>query len=64
MKKGKAMLNYSKTVLKAVSFDRRLFKKEYRKALRWLSIDEAKELKYWLRREFIQSNFNTLKPLG
>jgi len=48
------MLDYCKTILKAVSFDRRLFKKEYRKALLWLSNDEAKELRFWVRREFIQ----------
>jgi hypothetical protein len=55
------MLDYCKTILKAVSFDRRLFKKEYRKALRWLSNDEGRELKYWLRQEFIRSNINPLK---
>jgi len=53
------MLDYCKTILKAVSFDRRLFKKEYRKALLWLSNDEGKELKYWLRREYIRTNIGT-----
>jgi len=64
MKTRKTMLDYSKTILKAVSFDRRLFKKEYRKALLWVSNDEAKELKYWVRSEFIQSNRSNLKQLG
>jgi hypothetical protein len=57
------MLDYSKTILKAVSFDRKLFKKEYRKALLWLSNDEVKELKYWIRREFTQPKICHLKPL-
>lgn len=45
-----SMPEYVKTVLSKVSFDRRLFKKEYRKALRWLSTNEAHELKCWLRK--------------
>jgi hypothetical protein len=64
MKKRKTMLDYSKTILKAVSFDPKLFKKEYRKALLWLSNDEARELKYWVRREFIQPNVCDLKQFG
>lgn len=55
------MLDYCKTILKAVSFDKRLFKKEYRKALKWLSIDEGRELKYWLRREYVRTNQSSLK---
>lgn len=56
MKNRKTMLDYSKTVLKAVSFDRNLFKKEYRKALLWLTSDESIELKYWVRKELVQRN--------
>ncbi len=55
------MLDYCKTILKAVSFDRKLFKKEYRKALKWLSNDEGRELKYWLRQEYIRSNISIRK---
>ena len=55
------MLDYCKTILKAVSFDKRLFKKEYRKALKWLSIDAGRELKYWLRREYVRANQGSLK---
>ncbi|WP_296705242.1 hypothetical protein [Algoriphagus sp.] len=61
MKKRKSMLDYCKTILKAVSFDRKLFKKEYRKALKWLSNDEGRELKYWLRQEYIRSNISIRK---
>jgi hypothetical protein len=56
MKYRITMLDYSKTVLKAVSFDRRLFIKEYRKALRWLTSDECVKLKFWVRKEFIRPN--------
>jgi hypothetical protein len=45
------MLEYSKNELKAVSFDRNLFKKEYRKSITWLTNDESMELKYWVRSE-------------
>jgi hypothetical protein len=53
------MLNYCKTILKAVSFNRKLFKKEYKKALLWLSTAEGRELKYWLRSEIIRPKIKT-----
>lgn len=43
------MLDYCKKILQCVSFDVRLFRKEYKKATRWLAPVEAKELKQWLR---------------
>lgn len=43
------MLDYCKYVLQRVSFDVRLFRKEYRKSLRWLSRDETIRLKEWVR---------------
>lgn len=43
------MLDYCKYVLQRVSFDVRLFRKEYRKSLRWLSRDEIVRLKEWVR---------------
>jgi hypothetical protein len=43
------MFNYCKIILGKVSFDRTLFRKEYRKSLRWLSEDEATALKHWIR---------------
>lgn len=51
MKDHKTMLDYCKLILKSVSFDRNLFKKEYRKSLRWLSPLEAVSLKIWLRQQ-------------
>ena len=44
------MLEYGKTVLMKMSFDRKLFKKEYRKTLRYLPPNEQQELKMWLRK--------------
>ena len=61
MKTRKNLLDYSKKVLEAVSFDRALFKKEYRKALLGLTSDESKELKYWVRNDRSQINLKNLK---
>jgi hypothetical protein len=52
MKGKKSMLDYCKQILKAVHFDRNLFKKEYRKSLKWLPQPEVVELKNWIRAEF------------
>jgi hypothetical protein len=41
------MLELSKSVLKKVSFDRRLFRKELLKAKRWLRREELVLLKAW-----------------
>ena len=41
------MLELSKSVLKKVSFDRRLFRKELVKAKRWLRREELVMLKSW-----------------
>ena len=43
------MFNYCKVILGKVSFDGRLFRKEYRKSLRLLNDDEAKALRSWVR---------------
>lgn len=41
------MFEYSKEILTKVSFDRTLFKKELRKAIKWLKVDERKMLMIW-----------------
>ena len=41
------MLEYAKTILEKVSFDRSLFEKELLKALRMLVKEELKQLKEW-----------------
>ncbi|WP_247237558.1 hypothetical protein [Telluribacter sp. SYSU D00476] len=47
-----SMLEYIKIILQKVSFDRRLFEKELRKALRMLMPDEVKRLKNWCYERF------------
>lgn len=46
-----SMLDYMKVILSKVSFDKRLFRKEYKKSLSWLSSNETIELKGWLRQQ-------------
>lgn len=38
-----------KVILHKVSFNRSLFRKEYRKSLSWLSDNERTELRSWVR---------------
>ena len=45
------MLDYCKIILSKMSFDARLFKKEYRKSLNHLAPEERYELRKWLRSE-------------
>lgn len=42
-------LEYCKMVLGKMSFSKKLFLKEYRKSLTWLSPHERIELKNWVR---------------
>jgi len=46
---ARAMLEYTKTVLRKVSFDAKLFSKELKKAISRLLPYEIEELKYWLQ---------------
>ena len=48
------MLVFSKKVLNKVSFDKKLFKKELQKSLRWLSKREMTHLKIWTLATFSQ----------
>lgn len=41
------MLKYTKTILRKVSFDRELFRKELRKSIKWLKRDEIVALQAW-----------------
>lgn len=47
-----SMLEYIKIILQKVSFDRRLFEKELRKAIRMLMPNEVKRLKLWCYERF------------
>ncbi|MGB3152498.1 MAG: hypothetical protein WBB27_17720 [Maribacter sp.] len=46
---ARAMLEYTKTVLKKVSFDAKLFCKEVKKAISNLLPEEIEELRLWLK---------------
>ncbi len=45
---ARAMFDYTKTVLKKVSFDVNLFTKEVKKAIKRLLPHEVEELKIWI----------------
>ncbi|MCK5442304.1 MAG: hypothetical protein KAJ23_10465 [Maribacter sp.] len=47
---ARAMLEYTKTVLKKVSFDTKLFYKELEKAVKRLLPTELEELRFWLQK--------------
>lgn len=46
------VLEYSKMILEKVSFDKKLFRKELRKALRWISKEEVRSLILWCRDKY------------
>jgi hypothetical protein len=48
------MFEFSKKVLQKVSFDRRLFRKELLKAIRWVKTEERLALKVWCLATFSQ----------
>lgn len=48
------MLEFSKKILRKVSFDRKLFKKELQKSIRWLNKREIAHLKVWALAAFVQ----------
>jgi hypothetical protein len=50
-----SMLNYCKAILQKVSFNRKLFLKEYRKSHSWLSASEIGELRSWVRNATIRN---------
>lgn len=51
---SRAMFDYTKTVLKKVSFDVNLFTKEVQKALKRLLPHEIEELKIWIQSLTVQ----------
>ena len=50
----KTKLEYAKTILKKVSFDIKLFRKELAKSYQYLMEDEIKELMNWVEKNFGQ----------
>lgn len=56
------MLEYAKTILKKVSFDRGIFKREYKKFIAMLSDKESEKLIEWQQSNFRDiTNENNLK---
>lgn len=48
-----SMLEYTKIILEKVSFDKRLFVKEYKKSILRLHAAEVSALKHWLRIKYL-----------
>lgn len=63
------ILEYSKMILLKVSFDKELLKKELRKAIRNISLEDRPALLEWFRRELLEkmpsNNFEhaTVQPV-
>lgn len=55
------MLEYFKTILSKVSFDKKLFEKELKKAIKSVVEDELKELKRWCQDNFGQKYGNVIE---
>jgi hypothetical protein len=51
-----SMLGYCKMILEKMSFNRKLFLKEYRKSFSYLSAEEQSELKRWVRVNRVKEN--------
>jgi len=63
------MLEFCNKVLEKVSFDQKLFKKELRKAIKWVKTDELEVLRRWclikfgnLYRSLIEDSFKNAIP--
>lgn len=51
-------LSYAKTILEKVSFDKKLFWKEYRKQHKWLSVEETAIFKRWFKFRYRKRSFD------
>lgn len=51
-----SMLDYCKLILQRVNFDKRLWRKEYRKSLQWLTMTESRQLREWIRMQKYSTN--------
>lgn len=50
------MLEYCKMILSKIRFDKKLFRKEYRKAFSYLKPNEHQALKEWVRKDLDEQN--------
>jgi len=60
----RSMLEYYKIILLKISFDRKLFRKEYRKAFQYLNTEERATLSQRVRSEFRLKKSSTTSDLG
>jgi hypothetical protein len=64
MKFKTKMLDYCKIILEKLSFSRTLFRKEYRKSLRFLTPSERNVFRKWVREKYGDHFFkNTTEDL-
>lgn len=52
------MLEYTKVILEKVSFEPRIFKKELRKAMNYVTKEEYGLLKIWVKKKFGKRRFS------
>jgi hypothetical protein len=57
---SRKMLEMAKGVLRGVSFDKNLFRKELKKALGWISFEEKAALKHWCKTMFGKTHQDVL----
>ena len=60
MKEENTQLEFYKTILEKVSFDKVLFEKEFNKALIGLSYKDSNELKRWKKRFLFSKSYVNL----
>lgn len=56
----KTALEYTKFILERVSFDQKLFQKEYYKAINRLVEEDVKELKAWVVKTFSKQHLSLI----
>lgn len=56
-----SMLEYTKTILEKVSFDKKLFLKEYKNSILRLGSTEINALRNWLRMRSLPGQLNDTK---
>lgn len=57
------MLRYTETILQKVSFNKELFKKELRKALKWLQQEEVPLLKAYVILNFGNTHYDVISEV-
>lgn len=53
------MLEYTKIILEKVSFSPKIFRKELRKAMNYVTKEEYRDLKSWVKKKFERKKFES-----